>query len=639
MATSKHVWSSIVVQVAWVVLLACETSAKTAGPTSPESGGVGDSNLERGASEGGALDAGDTKPSSDRSAPDEKKLEDTGAKDAREDDAGRDDPQRDAGPQAAAPASLASLSIGETEPLAAVAGYYGPSHEREQFYSGDLAWAIPDHDRMWILFGDSWVNPLVRTIDVASNQDADDAIGIISLRDYPDGATVERFIRSHPAPDRAFAWQAMPPAISLVLNPSSGVATPMRQLRDATTPMTSGAGLTPLAAFANQRDGDSAALFGLFFRNAPVECEQEACPGGLRCDVDLGVCIKRGQKRTNLSVPCVLGSPSTADCEQCEPVPGRGLCVDTRSSTYRADVARGRTTSVAVTHEVGNLIRGSDHEFATQAWQSHRFYNMTARTVREFDPERAYGAGNDYRPAAGSDGREGVFLWGRPSFGGVHKAGRDAQLYLAYSPMPSYAANGHFDWKPRYFAGEDASGRPRFVDAEIDSLPLDLDAAESGSQPAEPIDIVGHMTVAYLPSFERWIMLYGGDLQTLFAGLIFGDDLPLIDRATAGPIYVRYASNPWGPWTPPEIFARPGDPAAPSGLYGKGGILRSVNCREAGCVTPEITLTAENGWLYAPHIIEPWIQPREEGRAIDLYWHVSTWNPYQVILMKTTLTR
>jgi hypothetical protein len=531
---------------------------------------------------------------------------------------------------------LTPLVVSEPRPLAAVAGRYGPNRSALQFYSGDLGWTFRDHDRLWIMFGDSWVDPLIRTIDVASNQPADDGIGYVSLTDYPDGATVEQFIRAHPAAPGAFPWQADPPNITLAVNSGSGVATPLRQVRDGMS-LSSGAGLTPLVGFSNQRSDQSAGVFGIFLRNAPVECAAGMCAGGLSCDAGLGVCVKSGQKRDDLSIPCVLGSASTSDCEQCQPVAGNGLCVDTQSSLYDPDVARGRSGSVAMTQEVGNMVRGSDHLFATQAWNTQRFFNLTARTVRDFDAARAKGKGDDYRAAdGGNPEREGVFLFGRPHFGGIHKQHRDAELYLAWVPMPSYAQDGHFAWNPRFYAGQDADGKPRFVEREFDSVPLDLDAAQSGNQPEEPIDVVGHTTVAYLASIERWIMLYGGNLQTLYAGLIYGEDAPLIDTTTLGPVYVRYAVHPWGPWTAPEPFARPGDPTALTGLYAPGSILRSTTCSASDCVSPEITLTNENGWLYAPHIIEPWVQPRDGG-MIDIYWHVSTWNPYQLILMKSTV--
>jgi hypothetical protein len=47
------------------------------------------------------------------------------------------------------------------------------------------------------------------------------------------------------------------------------------------------------------------------------------------------------------------------------------------------------------------------------------------------------------------------------------------------------------------------------------------------------------------------------------------------------------------------------------------------------------------GRLYAPNIIDEWTEdvtaPGGE-RSAEIYWNVSTWNPYQVVLVKTRLT-
>ena len=52
------------------------------------------------------------------------------------------------------------------------------------------------------------------------------------------------------------------------------------------------------------------------------------------------------------------------------------------------------------------------------------------------------------------------------------------------------------------------------------------------------------------------------------------------------------------------------------------------------------------GRLYAPNIIDEWTQDvtdeaqRKRGeRSVELYWNVSTWNPYQVVLFKTQLNK
>jgi hypothetical protein len=130
-------------------------------------------------------------------------------------------------------------------------------------------------------------------------------------------------------------------------------------------------------------------------------------------------------------------------------------------------------------------------------------------------------------------------------------------------------------------------------------------------------------------------------MGTQFIHLIFGPDAKLLERDPLGSIYIRYAEQPWGPWTAPKPVLIAGDPAnGIPGQYGPGGILFDGSCTQRGCVRGETVFAGmpnERGRLYGPNIVEPWTEEREGG-AIDLYWHVSTWNPYQIVLMKTRLT-
>jgi hypothetical protein len=71
----------------------------------------------------------------------------------------------------------------------------------------------------------------------------------------------------------------------------------------------------------------------------------------------------------------------------------------------------------------------------------------------------------------------------------------------------------------------------------------------------------------------------------------------------------------------------------------------------ASCIGGEFALGVQNalsgdkvGRLYAPNIIDDWtadVTP-EERRATgphsaEIYWNVSTWNPYQVMLVKSRI--
>lgn len=533
-------------------------------------------------------------------------------------------------------APAGALVEGQTEAIAAVAGRFStraPAQESMRFYATDLGWAFSHRNELWLMFGDSWLDERA----IAPRNDADDVLGKVSLSDFPDGDAVERWLRAHPAPAGRPRWHAAAPTLHYVTDSALRV-TPLRPVRNG-LPLSLGPALTPVAGFSNARTDDAAAAFGIFLRNEPVQCSARgACAEGYDCDAQLGRCAPV----SDISIACVVGGKDNEGC-RCVAVGNRkGLCIDPNSSLYDPSTERGRANAVVMRQQVGNALRNAEATFASQPWDTHRFFNATARTVRSFDPRRPKGAGNDYRAA---DGRapegEGVFVWGRPNFGGIGAKGRDAQLYLAWVPMPSYSAAGMFAWQPRYFAGLTPEGVPLFTSVEADGVPLDLDANTPGEQPGERHDIVGQMSISWIPSQKRFVMLYGGDLSPAFLKLIFGTDMSSVKHDPLGSIFVRYAEHPWGPWTPPRAVLHAGDPiAGPAAQYGPGGIMHHPSCKGATCAPTEPAFASrpnEHGRLYAPSIIEPWTEERAEG-AVDLYWNVSTWNPYQVVLMKTRLT-
>src|ERR1700712_1948025 len=97
--------------------------------------------------------------------------------------------------------SLASLAEDawtlDTHAIAAQVGTYAtPAPGQGGAFNGaDLGWAFVHRDKIWVLFGDSW---FIDPVNAASLPD--DALGQISLTDFPDGASVDAFARAHPAP-------------------------------------------------------------------------------------------------------------------------------------------------------------------------------------------------------------------------------------------------------------------------------------------------------------------------------------------------------------------------------------------------------------------------------------------------------
>jgi hypothetical protein len=90
----------------------------------------------------------------------------------------------------------------------------------------------------------------------------------------------------------------------------------------------------------------------------------------------------------------------------------------------------------------------------------------------------------------------------------------------------------------------------------------------------------------------------------------------------------------------------------PGDLYGPGGAIFHPACQDlpgAPCAAtdphrpfhaflPECQSFGffEAGYLYAPNVVDAWTRPDGAG-GVELYWNVSIWNPYAVLLVRTTL--
>jgi hypothetical protein len=125
---------------------------------------------------------------------------------------------------------------------------------------------------------------------------------------------------------------------------------------------------------------------------------------------------------------------------------------------------------------------------------------------------------------------------------------------------------------------------------------------------------IGDISFSYIEPLATWVALY--------------------DSRSPRGIVVRYAPQPWGPWSEPQVVWDPRrDPGYGAFIYDPN---RSDNTHLAGPVI------AENrdpmrlfGGFYAPYIIER--LTRVEGEYITLNYVLSTWNPYVVVRMRSTL--
>ena len=182
----------------------------------------------------------------------------------------------------------------------------------------------------------------------------------------------------------------------------------------------------------------------------------------------------------------------------------------------------------------------------------------------------------------------GLLAWGSGRY-------RDSDVYLACVPL--HSVENPSAWQ--FLSGVDAGTlRPRWSTDQTSAAPL-------FNQPQ-----VGELSVSWVEPLGLWLMLYNA----------------AIPRGING----RVASAPWGPWSEPVIIF---DPALG---YGKFMHIKDSN---DGLEDPG--RKGDWGGEYGPYIIGRYTraitgQPRPQAQ---IYFVMSTWNPYNVMLITATIQR
>ncbi len=187
-----------------------------------------------------------------------------------------------------------------------------------------------------------------------------------------------------------------------------------------------------------------------------------------------------------------------------------------------------------------------------------------------------------------------ILIWGTGHY-------RQSDVYLSIVPVASFeSGNG-----TRYFAGMDASSRPVWSGNEADSQPV----VKNGT--------LGDVSVTWCKDLGLWLMTY--------------------DSRKPAPegIQFSYSRTPWGPWSDPQtIFNAQRDGALGKFIHdpslqpddGLAGPVIGAGQKDRGSV---------HGGTYAPYMVERWT--KVQGSELDIYYVMSTWNPYVVVLMKSRL--
>jgi hypothetical protein len=191
-------------------------------------------------------------------------------------------------------------------------------------------------------------------------------------------------------------------------------------------------------------------------------------------------------------------------------------------------------------------------------------------------------------PAAGPF----VLMWGSGNY-------RHSDAYLAIVPAAQFESGK----STLYFGGLGATGMPVWKEDEGAAEPL----VANGT--------IGDLSVTWCAELGLWLMTY--------------DSRP---PAAAG-ILFSYSHTPWGPWSAPQLIFNA------SRDHALGAFIHDPQSRpDDGLAGPVIGKGqsdpgAVHGGSYAPYVVEPWT--RVHGKDLSIFYVLSTWNPYVVVLMQS----
>jgi hypothetical protein len=309
--------------------------------------------------------------------------------------------------------------------LAGPGSQVGP--EGVHMYGTDMGLSFEHDGRLYMLFGDTW--PSSDFICGDSRPQNDDTLATLPL-EYPGGVPTLQFVTKPDAPAELSNIKVYRDGQSLSL----------------------GYGQAPMAGFS---DGERS--YALFVRLEPLRCDADfahgaqACPeqDGFVCSDKLGTC-----EPAYLTFAVVCDASRGEGCLPGQTCEAAKLCVDPSSSQYGDGHPDGQAVAVAQPVEIA-VARPDTPEIydSVLAWPTSKFSQTALRTVAAFSGKQL---GNDYSP-----GEQTLLVWGRPGFTAEH--GRQGQLYLMAHHLPlELDSAGKLRFEPRYFAGLDPDGEPRW---------------------------------------------------------------------------------------------------------------------------------------------------------------------------------
>lgn len=238
---------------------------------------------------------------------------------------------------------------------------------------------------------------------------------------------------------------------------------------------------------------------------------------------------------------------------------------------------------------------GSEHSILTRFDKS----NLNFSVIREFSrlPSGKFIEISAHRYEESIPGIQGkgpfVIVMGASEY-------RKSNAYLCVIPQKDLESGKNV----LYYAGLESGGTPKWSTAESDAIPV-------VNHPT-----IGNLSLTWCEGLKEWLLVY--------------------DSRDPRGILLRHSAFPWGPWSEAEtIFNVRRD-------KGYGNFIHEVRKNGSdGLAGPVIGKNKNNvesvwGGEYAPFVLERFI--KVDGQTLTLYFLLSTWNPYTVILMRTKLS-